>query len=115
MSRDKQIEEMAKVIRESDINFVKERVRSIENDLIEPPPSRSEYIAIALMESDYRKASEVAEEIFGEIDKIIDKHYNRHIFGVEDLSDVEQEAVMNFSGDVTYDIAELKKKYTEDK
>ena len=61
----------------------------------------------------YRKTSDIAREIFEEIDKIIDKHYNRHIFGVEDLSDVEQEAVMNFSGDVTYDIAELKKKYTE--
>lgn len=55
---------------------------------------------------------EVAREIFEEIDKIIDNHYNRHIFGVEELFDVEKEAVMNFSGDVTYDIAELKKKYT---
>lgn len=32
---------------------------------------------------------------------------------IEELSDVEQEAVMNFSDDVTSDLAELKKKYTE--
>ena len=47
--------------------------------------------------------------MFGKIEKIIDKHYNRHIFGVEDLSDEEKEAVMNFSGDITYDLDELKK------
>lgn len=61
----------------------------------------------------YKKGFCKALEVIGEIEKIIDKHYNRHIFGVEELSDVEQEAVMNFSDDVTYDIAELKKKYTE--
>ena len=61
-----------------------------------------------------RKQIDVAREIFEEIDEIIDKHYNRHIFGVEELSDVEQEAVMNFSGDVTYDIAKLKEKYMEE-
>ena len=66
-----------------------------------------------LVMADYRKDSEVALEVIGKVEKIIDKYYNRHIFGVEELSDVEQEAVMNFSGDVTYDIAELKKKYAE--
>lgn len=71
-------------------------------------------IATILAEQGYRKQSEVAREILEEIYKIIDKHYNMHIFSVEDLSDVEQEAVMNFSGDVTYDIAELKKKYEVD-
>ena len=63
----------------------------------------------------YRKASEVTLEVIGEVEKIIDKYYNRHIFGVEDLSDVEKEAVMNFSDDITGDLAELKKKHAEEK
>ena len=56
----------------------------------------------------YRKASEVALEVIGEVEKIIDKYYNRHIFGVEDLSDVEQEAVINFSDDITGELAEVR-------
>ena len=66
-----------------------------------------------LYDNGYRMASDVAMEIFEEIEKIIDKHYNKHIFG-SDLEDTEQEAVMDFSGDVTSDIDELKKKYTEE-
>ena len=102
MSRDEQIEEMAKLIRESDISFVKQRVRWIENDLIEPLPSRNQYIAIALTEKGYRKASEVAREIFEEIEKSCRVIVGRHIF----------------NGQITCylknDIAELKNKYTEE-
>lgn len=58
----------------------------------------------------------VAEKIFTEIEEIIDKHYNNHIFNNKyDLEDEEKEAVINFSDDVTYDIDKLKKKYTEGK
>ena len=70
------------------------------------------HLTLSLSKMGYRKASEVAREIFEEIEKIIDNHYNKHIFGSY-LEDTEKEAVMDFSGDVTYDIAELKKKYTE--
>ena len=48
----------------------------------------------------YRKASEVAREIFEEIEKIVNKQYNRSLFGIVT--------------DITPEIAELKKKYTED-
>lgn len=71
--------------------------------------------AEAIYNAGYRKASEVALKVITEFEKIVDKYYNRHIFGVEDLSDVEQEAVMNFSDDITSDLAKLKKKYTEEK
>lgn len=60
----------------------------------------------------YRKASDVAEKIFAEIEKIVDMHYNNHIFGNNDLDDLERDAIINFSDDITCDIAELKKKYT---
>ncbi len=53
-------------------------------------------------------------KIFGEIKKIIDNHYNKYIFGSSDLTDEEKEAVMDFSGDVTYDIDELERKYTDE-
>ena len=57
--------------------------------------------------------SEVAREIFEEIEKIIDKRYNQHIFGCNDLDDEEHEAIINFSDDISGDIDKLKKKYTE--
>lgn len=68
----------------------------------------------ALLDEGYRKASDVAEEIFAEIEKIIDMHYNNHIFGNNDLDDLEHDAIINFSDDITCDIDELKKKYTEE-
>lgn len=91
--KDKQIDEMAKVIAKED------------------DTCRAKTIAEALYNAGYRMASEVALEVIEAVEKIVDKYYNRHIFGVEDLSDVEQEAVMNFSDDITSDLAELKKKY----
>ena len=45
-------------------------------------------------------ASEVAKEIFAEIEKIVHKQYNRSLFGIVT--------------DITPEIAELKKKYTEE-
>ena len=85
MNKEKQIEEMAKDIFEH-----------CSAGLFE---DEAEEIARFIIEGQgYRKASEVAEEIFAEIDKLAyrfmnDKHY---IFG-----------------DMVWDIAELKKKYTE--
>lgn len=53
------------------------------------------------------------KEIFEEIEKIIDKRYNQHIFGCNDLDDEEHEAIINFSDDISGDIDELKKKHIE--
>lgn len=39
---------------------------------------------------------------------IIDKHYNKYIFGCTyDLTDMEKEAVMDFSNDITCEIYDL--------
>lgn len=46
--------------------------------------------------------------IFEEIDRIIDMHYNNHIFGDNDLDDIEKDAIINYSDDVSYDINKLK-------
>ena len=90
MSREKQIEEMAKDLRKSefwyfddtDCDFELERKKTAEN----------------LYNAGYRKASEVAEEIFEEIDRMIYKVLNdRHYI----------------MGDMCYEVAELKNKYTE--
>ena len=121
MSKDKQIEEMAKVMNEC-CNIYDEQGRHIRNKCYECEEwsddnhcccSYNKKEAEALYNAGYRKASEVASEIFVDIEKIIDKHYNKHIFVSNDLGDEEIDAVINFSDDVTYDIAELKKKYTE--
>lgn len=72
-----------------------------------------EHISEQMQEMGYRKASEVALKMICKIEDIITKIYNKHIFGEEDLSDVEEEAVMNFSDDISSALAELKKKYSE--
>ena len=71
-----------------------------------------EDLAELMYDSGYRKASKVAREIFEEIEKIIDKRYNQHIFGCNDLDDEEHEAIINFSDDISGDIDKLKEKYT---
>lgn len=106
MSKDKQIEEMAKVIKSSLDGLGSENFNFTGDEI-------STMFAEALYNAGYRKASDVAREIFEEIDKIVDKHYNNHIFGNNDLDDLEHDAIINFSDDVIYDIDKLKKKYTE--
>ena len=71
--------------------------------------------AKTLIDKGWRKASDVAREIFKEIDTIIDIRYNKHIFGDSDLDDIEKDAVINFSDDISNDIEKLKTKYTEEK
>ena len=78
----KQIEEMAKMI-------------YLSCDI---PLDFSKLIALKIYKTGYRKASEVAREIFEEIDRMIYKVLNdRHYI----------------MGDMCYEVAELKKKYTE--
>lgn len=107
MSRNEQIEEMAQCLCEWNRGTL-----CILDDKDCDLQCTYGKLANKLTAKGYRKSTDVAEEIFAEIEEIIDKHYNKHIFG-SDLEDTEKEAVMDFSGDVTYDIDELKKKYTE--
>lgn len=89
MSREKQIEEMAKVICEN--------------------IDRIDGLAEALYNAGYRKASEVAREIFEEIDNILYK------FSYPSLTAIGKINVMQAEGYHlrTRDYAELKKKFTE--
>ena len=108
MSRDKQIEEMWKVMQKS--NAVTYEPNAHRVDLYVKGQKEKFYVseqdghltinygilAKALYNSGYRKSTDLAREIFEEIDKLAyrfmnDKHY---IFG-----------------DMVYDLAELKKKY----
>ncbi len=52
----------------------------------------------------YRKASEVAAEIFGEIDKLLDKHFREVHF-------INGTSTFVFERDLEISLAELKKKY----
>lgn len=73
MSQEKQtIEEMAKIIREAEVQYVKERVKAIEHDLIEPIPPRGTYIASQLYDAGYSKQSEGEWKIKSEIYILID-------------------------------------------
>ena len=123
MNRDKQIEEMRKTFEVCDKEFF--QFCSSHESCLDCPycnKVKSFYkldacytlrLQETLVDKGYRKASEVALEVIGEIEKIIDKHYNNHIFGNNDLDDLEHDAIINFSDDVTHDIDDLKKKYTE--
>ena len=73
----------------------------------------------AIYENGYRKASEVAREIFEEIDKIVlasiekDEYFREQMHTDTDRSYFEGGA--NSVRKLKWHIAELKKKYTEDK
>ena len=70
-------------------------------------PDMAAIIADVLIENDYCKASDVAEEIFAEIGKIL-RRFDE--IAERDKSEYGELIV----GDITASIAELKKKYTED-
>ena len=112
MNGDKQIEEMAKdllnvskmvsnIIMEETHEFVSQRHKynSLKDFHEAHKKGRNVMEAEFLTELGYRKASDIAREIFEEIDRMIyrllnDKHY--------------------IVGDMCYEVAELKKKYAED-
>ena len=51
------------------------------------------------------------KNIFDEIEKIIEKQYNKDVFGSNDYDDLEKEAIINFSDAISLKIDELKKKH----
>lgn len=92
MDKDKQIEEMAKIAYEwTDWNF-----------------HQCEVIAESIYNKDYRKASEVAREIFERL--YSHRKFDGHTVSVwlNDLVCIAKEYGIDLEGD-----AELKKKYTE--
>ncbi|MBR3974385.1 MAG: hypothetical protein IKJ88_00835 [Clostridia bacterium] len=53
--------------------------------------------------------TEAIKEFAKRANKMITEVYNKHIFGSNDLDDAEKDAVINFSDDVTYGLANLLK------
>ena len=51
------------------------------------------------------------KKVIDEIEKIIDKHYNKAIFGSNDYDDLEKEAITNFSDAISLDIERLKENH----
>lgn len=90
MDREKQIEEMAKVIDKSHWK--------LEQDFTGCHINSSE-IAEYLYNADYRKQDGVVRKIFEEMDNIIYNLMNSPFYS---------------SGDAVYELTELKKKYTEE-
>lgn len=68
-----------------------------------------------LIETSENRRSEVAREIFEEIEKVIGDKYNHYVFGNNDLDSIEQDAIVNFSDDLSDCFEEIKKKYVEEK
>ena len=95
MSRDKQIEEMAKVIHKAEMEDIMLKVTGDIDYLIDAMPMNV-YVAQELYNAGYRKASDVAREIFEEI--------KRHIEDVGFSSFMERSEFMDW-------LADLKKKY----
>ena len=57
----------------------------------------------------------LAEEIFEEIEKVIGDKYNHYVFGNNDFDSIEQDAIINFSDELSDCFEEIKKKYVEEK
>ena len=68
----KQIEEMAKIIHEAKMNDIIAKVTGDIEDLIDCPPMNVS-VAEALYNAGYRKASDVAREIFAELETVLYK------------------------------------------
>lgn len=90
MSRDEQIEEMAKDVQEalkhnSTVDAIRHRLICVNSD----------GVARELFDDGYRQSTDLAEEIFAEIEAIIRKHDERPKY------------------QLMLDLAELRKKYTE--
>ena len=93
MNKEKQIEEMAKDLCHTETCEIKKIGIPCNHRC------KAHIYATRAVDKGYAKASEVAREIFKEIEKIVNKQYNRSLFGIVT--------------DITPAIAELKKKYTE--
>ena len=103
MSREKQIEEMARELCDAT-----QKTNQGCNSICYPRGmcAHCKVMAEHLYNAGYRKASEVAEEIFGEIDKILS---HKRDFNCSEIAFGYEWAL----AEVRRQYAELKKKYTE--
>ena len=81
MSRDKQILKMAKVIHQAEMEDMMLKVTGDIDYLIDAMPMNV-YVAQELYNKGYRKASDVAREIFEEIENILHQNLSNWVDGV---------------------------------
>ena len=95
MNKEKQIEEMTRVLCEDCARDVAPCTLTKSGRMCDSVREQAE----ALYNAGYRKASEVVWEIFDKVDEIAYRYLNDADYS---------------GGDMVYDLYELKKKYTED-
>ena len=104
MNKEKQIEKMANII----------ALKAFERaHLIDGEENLADIVATDLYEKGYRKASEVAREIFEEIDEILSNINDFEADSLE-LEPEERYGAEVACVDLGMKFAELKKKYTEE-
>ena len=104
-NREKQIEGMARVIHDSDLKGNDTFPMCLSDCLHKHGGTRTNE-AVALYNAGYRKSTDVAEEIFAEIDAEI----------CNELEKADDETIVfNYDGIVDRVLDKLKKKYTQDK
>lgn len=108
MNREKQIEEMAKHCFFFEGGYCCTDIHKSKMCEYESKTCGLYQTLENLHNAGYRKASEVAEEIFAEIENILDRHSISYLKVGQICGEHYYDGVMQF------DIAELKKKYTEE-
>ena len=93
------------------------QIEEMEKDLLSAYAINKLYskdVAEYLYNAGYRKSSEVAEEIFGEIERAFFKHYDEQVTYSPPTLPYHTRNALGFSLNVLFmEIQELKKKYTE--
>lgn len=118
MEREKQIEEMAKIINKPCFEIMNEAGATDRDCPF--PYTCEECAATNLYNAGYRKASEVAAEIFAEIEKEIELALDSNYKVKRDAQDMNDTLVIYAEGKIDClrgllgFIAELKKKYIKD-
>lgn len=111
MSRDKQIEEMVMVLTESQHAFDRAWKECLHNNTPTPDRENVFYAKYLVEKEGYRKSTEVAEEIFEEIEKLLKE--NQFTLLPPYRSEITDWKTV-FRLKLASDIAKLKKKYTEE-
>lgn len=75
MSRDKQIEEMARDIALAEKSLMVDMITSSIDDLIDWSIPQNEYIAESLYNAGYRKASDVTRDVIMDVIEILNSEY----------------------------------------
>lgn len=113
MDKEKQIEEMVFALTESQHAFDRAWKECLHNNAPMPDRENVFYAKYLIEKEGYRKASDIAEEIFAELDTFIVTKVIDHGTLKYDIGDKYKALKQKYSVALPT-IAELKQKYTED-